>query len=163
VSVRLQVLTGAAAQASEVYKSRARFLAGDGMRPVLREVGEEIVAKYRQNIDEGRFRDLTDKYKKRKAKIWGHVYPILVASGQMISAFRTTVRREGSRWTILTHAPGMHVDERGRSMKNNTLAEHHREGNEHTVARDFTKLDSGFIEAMQAKIRAFIASNSRRL
>lgn len=163
MGVKIKLGVGDTANIREVYASRAKALRGEALRGTLQDMGQAIVSKYEENIMDGGFADLATKYKQRKQKMWGHIYPILVASGQLLASFKARVFFEGGvRWVIQVTSPGQHIDERGRSMANNKLAQLHIDGTANMPARDFTKLGAGFYNHWRAVIRSAIRSSSRR-
>jgi hypothetical protein len=132
--------------------NRANFL-GSGMKPLLREAGDELIETYKERIESftpGEVPDLKDSTKKQKAKQVGFVYPILVRTRTMIDSMYARVKSavRGSGWGI---AIGFSGSQKG--VSNARIAQIHITGEGNMPMRDFTKVPASFSDSIFRRIR----------
>lgn len=135
--------------------TKLKGLTGPAIKRAAGLMADETLAEYR-SLEEtflpGPVDDLTEPYKKRKAKKFGSVYPILQASGQMMNSMVHVVKVAKGLITIA-------VDFRGRRtprLTNARLAEIHVEGQGTQPKRNFMKLSRGFTTKWTRKFAAIL-------
>jgi hypothetical protein len=127
-------------------------LGPDAMLGALDVVGADIVGSYRGSISSGRspagkFKKLSPKYAKRKAKKYPG-RPILVASGAMVSslAYKSSMIGPG-HYRLVCGAGGVDGD----GVKNGDKALWHIDGTPKMPARDFGRVRKHLVTAAFAK------------
>lgn len=145
---------------ADKYTRRVNLMGGDAIRVLLKEQGAAYAAAMRANIASftpGRVRDLTPAYKAQKQKKYGHVYPILHASGALVASITYRVmRRAQGAWAIEILFIGDHGD----GLSNKDLAGIHASGKGHMPRRDFTAIPANVRSAGQKAVKAFFKKGS---
>jgi len=133
---------------------RIERLRGHTLRRHVVKMADEIIHEYNRTIDNftpGTVKDLSPKYKVQKAQEFGHVYPILKASGAMAASMyhEVKVRSRGAIYSIKIRFRGNNG-----KITNRRLAMIHITGEGKMPARDFTKLPPGFAAKWTRRILA---------
>lgn len=114
-------------------RQRQAFLR-EGVRPILEQCADEMVAEMEGNIESftpGRVKDLAPSTKKQKQRDVGSVYPILLKTGQMVSSMYSQVVRVASVWRIRLGFSGQHSG----GISNAALAQIHIKGTRASASR----------------------------
>lgn len=141
--VRVNVNIDGSNRLVERWNQRVNFLGGKRVRSILQEMGHEMEAQFQKNIEKfvpGPVKDLTPKYKKRKMKDVGHVYPILIKTGQMFASMYSRVFKKDG-WTVKVAFAGMHE---GGITNQRLVGIHTGQEPGKMPVRDFMKLRKGW-------------------
>lgn len=121
---------------------RAAFLASGGMKDlVLEPMAKDMVVEMRRTLTgfvPGQVPDLKASYRRMKQRKFGHAYPILHATGQLLQSMYSQVIRRGDVWVLQIGFRGS----RGKTS-NAAIAAAHIEG-KGVPKRDFTVIRKGW-------------------
>lgn len=124
--------------------TKIKAMSGPAIKRAVNKMADEMLAEYRgleESFIPGPVTDLTEKYKKRKQKKHGSVYPILQATSQMMDSMFHKVSATGSKFKIFVGFRGRHSNSK---LSNERLAEIHINGEGTQPVRNFMKLSRGF-------------------
>ncbi len=136
--------------------TKVKRMAGPAVKKAVEQMADEVLAEYRgkeESFVPGSVADLDEKYKKRKQKKFGQVYPILQASGQMMNSMFHKVTAAGSRFSIFVGFKGRHA---GTKLSNEQLVKIHTGGEGTQPVRNFLKLSRGFTTKWTRRILAVL-------
>ncbi len=135
--------------------TKLKGLTGPAVKRAAALMADETLAEYR-SLEEtflpGPVADLTEPYKKRKAKLHGSVYPILQASGELMDSMFHMVKVTKGLIVIAVDFKGR----RSPKLTNAKLAEIHVEGQGTQPKRNFMKLSRGFMTKWTRRFAAIL-------
>lgn len=143
-TMRFTLTVGGLERIATRFEQRANFLRSERMRALLVKQGDTLLKAFRKTIDSfmpGQAQDLKDATKKAKQRLYGRVYPILKATGELYDQMAMrVVLVTGRGWVMRIYWKGS----RRSASENVKIAKIHIEGKGHMPQRDFTEVPHNF-------------------